>query len=84
MDLVDGPPANIPKDQEEHKDTKDEENSQDEASSKTPMESELDKLQEEVQMKRRFEQGERSRTAGLFDYQVNKVLETITTKTDEN
>ena len=48
------------------------------------MESELDKPQEEVHMKRRFEQGERSRTAGLFDYQVNKVLETITTTTDEN
>ena len=74
----------IPKDQDEPKEPEDEENSQDEASSKTPMESELDKPQEEVHMKRRFEQGERSRTAGLFDYQVNKVLETITTTTDEN
>ena len=49
-----------------------------------PIESDLEKQQEDPRMKRRFEQGEGSSIAGISNEQVNKVVVTITTMTNEN
>ena len=57
---------------------------QDEASSATLTELELEKQQEEVRTKCRFEQGEGSSTERLSDDQVNMVLDAINLVANEN
>ena len=73
-DPEEGPLTDVPKDQDETKESKGEEKSSDGASLTTPTELELDKQQEEARTKRKFEQGEGSRTSRLPNEQMNKLL----------
>ena len=74
----------VPKYQDETKDSKYEYKQQDNASSVTPTESEFDKQQEEARIKHNFEQGEGSRTIGLQDGKMDKLVETIINVVNEN